>query len=174
MEGDIGGEVPCSSFAVDSALRVGTVGNIPLLLRPPLLVCAGLIWGSCTGSLEATKLGDSQIRAESSLLYGYGVPVLLAELFFTCLLGLGLTGITRASFAKSAGRYGIQWGLFATVLSFTRCGLQRYRGQHDWVNPVVAGAVAGTVIGASARNWKQAAGVSGLVCALYYAAEDAT
>ncbi|XP_027098824.1 outer envelope pore protein 16-4, chloroplastic isoform X2 [Coffea eugenioides] len=142
MEGDIGGEVPCSSFAVDSALRVGTVGNIPLLLRPPLLVCAGLIWGSCTGSLEATKLG--------------------------------LTGITRASFAKSAGRYGIQWGLFATVLSFTRCGLQRYRGQHDWVNPVVAGAVAGTVIGASARNWKQAAGVSGLVCALYYAAEDAT
>ncbi|XP_027148365.1 outer envelope pore protein 16-4, chloroplastic isoform X5 [Coffea eugenioides] len=125
MEGDIGGEVPCSSFAVDSALR------------------AGLIWGSCTGSLEATKLG--------------------------------LTGITRASFvAKSAGRYGIQWGLFATVLSFTRCGLQRYRGQHDWVNPVVAGAVAGTVIGASARNWKQAAGVSGLVCALYYAAEDAT
>ncbi|XP_071923134.1 outer envelope pore protein 16-4, chloroplastic isoform X7 [Coffea arabica] len=123
MEGDIGGEVPCSSFAVDSALRVGT---------------AGLIWGSCTGSLEATKLG--------------------------------LTGITRASFvAKSAGRYGIQW-----VLSFTRCGLQRYRGQHDWVNPVVAGAVAGTVIGASARNWKQAAGVSGLVCALYYAAEDAT
>ena len=59
---------------------------------------AGLIWGSCTGSLEATKLGDSQIRAESSLLYGYGVPVLLAELFFTCLLGLGLTGITRASF----------------------------------------------------------------------------
>ena len=25
-------------------------------------------------------------------------------------------------------------GLFATVLSFTRCGLQRYRGQHDWVS----------------------------------------
>lgn len=27
MEGDIGGEVPCSSMAVDAVLRIGTVGN---------------------------------------------------------------------------------------------------------------------------------------------------
>ncbi|KAL3531471.1 hypothetical protein ACH5RR_010793 [Cinchona calisaya] len=129
MEGGIGGggQVPCSSMAVDAVLRIGT---------------AGLIWGCCTGSHEATKLG--------------------------------LYGTARASFlAKSVGRFGIQWGLFAAIFSFTRCGIQRYRRQTDWANALVGGAVAGAAIGAGTRNWKQVAGVSGLVCALYHAADDA-
>ncbi|KAI5680448.1 hypothetical protein M9H77_01675 [Catharanthus roseus] len=86
---------------------------------------------------------------------------------------LGLSGVARASFlAKSVGRHGCQWGLFAAIFSFTRCGVQRYRGHNDWVNALVGGAVAGAAIGAGTRNWKQVAGVTGLVCALCHAAED--
>lgn len=86
---------------------------------------------------------------------------------------LGLSGIARASFlAKSIGRFGFQWGLFAAIFSFTSCGIQRYRRQDDWVNPLIGGAVGGAAIGAGTRNWKQVAGVTGLVCALYHAADD--
>ncbi|XP_060178411.1 outer envelope pore protein 16-4, chloroplastic isoform X3 [Lycium barbarum] len=42
MEVDIADDVPCSSIAVDSVIRMGT---------------AGLIWGSCTGPYDADKLG---------------------------------------------------------------------------------------------------------------------
>ncbi|XP_060178410.1 outer envelope pore protein 16-4, chloroplastic isoform X2 [Lycium barbarum] len=87
MEVDIADDVPCSSIAVDSVIRMGT---------------AGLIWGSCTGPYDADKLG--------------------------------LAGIHRASFiAKSVGRFGFQWGMFAAIFSSTRCGLQRYRRRNDWL-----------------------------------------
>ncbi|XP_055832065.1 outer envelope pore protein 16-4, chloroplastic isoform X2 [Solanum dulcamara] len=42
MEVDIADNVPCSSIAVDSVIRMGT---------------AGLIWGSCSGPYDANKLG---------------------------------------------------------------------------------------------------------------------
>ncbi|XP_069154981.1 outer envelope pore protein 16-4, chloroplastic isoform X2 [Solanum lycopersicum] len=86
MEVDIADDIPCSSIAVDSVIRMGT---------------AGLIWGSCSGPYDANKLG--------------------------------LSGINRASFiAKSVGRLGFQWGLFAAIFSSTRCGFQRYRRRNDW------------------------------------------
>ncbi|KAH7864540.1 hypothetical protein Vadar_030727 [Vaccinium darrowii] len=109
MDGDIGGEVPCSSIAVDSVLRIGT---------------AGVIWGLCAGPHNASKLG--------------------------------LTGIARASFvAKLVGKFGFQSGVFAGVFAFTSCGIQRYRNKNDWLNALVAGAVAGAAVGAGTRNWKQ-------------------
>ncbi|KAI8574753.1 hypothetical protein RHMOL_Rhmol01G0378500 [Rhododendron molle] len=113
------GEVPCSSLAVDSVLRVGT---------------AGVIWGLCVGPHDGSKRG--------------------------------LTGIARASYvANSAGRFGSMCGVFAGVFSFTRCGIQRYRNKNDWVNALVAGAVAGAAVGAGTRNWKQVAGMAGVISA---------
>lgn len=126
MEVDIADDIPCSSIAVDSVIRMGT---------------AGLIWGSCSGPYDANKLG--------------------------------LSGINRASFiAKSVGRLGFQWGLFAAIFSSTRCGFQRYRRRNDWVNVLTAGVVAGAAFGAGTRNWKQVAGATGLVCLLCHVAED--
>ncbi|CAI9105419.1 OLC1v1004336C1 [Oldenlandia corymbosa var. corymbosa] len=126
MEGNVAGEIPCSSIAVDAVLRIGT---------------AGLIWGACSASHDS--------------------------------IDLGLKGLSRASFvAKSVGRYGFQWGFFAALFSFTSCAVRRYRRQEDWVNGLAGGMVAGAAIAAGTRNWKQVAGVSGLVCALYQAADD--
>uniref|UniRef100_M1C821 Protein translocase n=1 Tax=Solanum tuberosum TaxID=4113 RepID=M1C821_SOLTU len=85
----------------------------------------------------------------------------------------GLAGIHRASFiAKSVGRLGFQWGMFAAIFSSTRCGFQRYRRRNDWVNVLTAGVVAGAAFGAGTRNWKQVAGATGLVCLLCHVAED--
>ncbi|KAL7003183.1 hypothetical protein U1Q18_004341 [Sarracenia purpurea var. burkii] len=116
MEGEIGGNVPCSSLAVDSIIRIGM---------------AGVIWGFCVGPHDANKLG--------------------------------LRGIARGSFAaKSAGKFGFQCALFAGVFSVTRCGIQRYRNRNDWMNALIAGAVAGAAVGAGTRSWKQVAGMAGL------------
>uniref|UniRef100_M1C818 Protein translocase n=1 Tax=Solanum tuberosum TaxID=4113 RepID=M1C818_SOLTU len=65
MEVDIADDVPCSSIAVDSVIRMGTViyssyssslYEIQLFLNL-LLLQAGLIWGSCSGPYDASKLG---------------------------------------------------------------------------------------------------------------------
>ncbi|KAM3373639.1 Outer envelope pore protein 16-4, chloroplastic [Capsicum chinense] len=50
MEVDIAGEVPCSSIAVDSVIRMTT---------------AGLIWGSSTAPHDANKLGLAGIHRAS-------------------------------------------------------------------------------------------------------------
>ncbi|KDO87203.1 outer envelope pore protein 16-4, chloroplastic isoform X2 [Citrus sinensis] len=77
----------------------------------------------------------------------------------------GLSGITRASFvAKSIG-------LVAGVFSSTRCGIQRYRKQNDWVNALIAGAVTGAAIAAGTRRWTQVIGVAGIVSAFSAAAD---
>nr|GLL42573.1 caffeoylshikimate esterase isoform X2 [Ipomoea trifida] len=76
------------------------------------------------------------------------------------VLRIGLTGLARAPFiARSIGRLGFQWGLFAAVFSFTHCGVQRYRRKADLVNVLTASVVAGTVIGGT-RQWKQVAGIT--------------
>ncbi|XP_022875783.1 outer envelope pore protein 16-4, chloroplastic isoform X2 [Olea europaea var. sylvestris] len=74
--------------------------------------------------------------------------------------------------AKLVGQYGLHWGFFAAIFSFTHCGIQRYRGKKDWVNTFTAGVAAGAAFGAGTRNWKQVAGVTGLVCTLYHFAEN--
>ncbi|CAH9117445.1 unnamed protein product [Cuscuta epithymum] len=84
----------------------------------------------------------------------------------------GLSTLARLPFiAKSIGHCGFQWGLFAAIFSFTHCGLQRYRRRADLINVVSAGIVAGTVL-CGPRQWKQVAGVTGLVCLLHRANED--
>ncbi|XAR58432.1 hypothetical protein NMG60_11013817 [Bertholletia excelsa] len=126
LESEIGDDVPCSSLAVDSILRIGT---------------AGVIWGLCTGPYDANKQG--------------------------------LASLARASFvAKCAGKFGFQCGLFAGVFSVTRCGIQRYRNKNDWVNALMAGAIAGAAVGAGTRSWKQVAGMSGLLSAFCAIAGD--
>ncbi|KAG9443813.1 hypothetical protein H6P81_015153 [Aristolochia fimbriata] len=68
----------------------------------------------------------------------------------------GMAGRSRASFViKSVGKYGLQCGLFAGMFSATRCGIQRYRMEKDWVNASVAGAVTGAALAARTRNWTQ-------------------
>ncbi|XP_052187860.1 outer envelope pore protein 16-4, chloroplastic isoform X2 [Diospyros lotus] len=87
--------------------------------------------------------------------------------------GAGLTGVARASFvAKSAGRHGFQFGLFAGVFSYTRCGIQRYRDRNDWLNALTAGAVAGAAAVAGSPNWKQVAALAGLASAVFAAVDD--
>ncbi|XP_047336296.1 outer envelope pore protein 16-4, chloroplastic [Impatiens glandulifera] len=120
MVEEIVGDVPCSSLAVDTILRVGT---------------SGMIWGICAGPYDANKLG--------------------------------LTGFSRVSFVgKTVGKFGFQCGLFAGIFSTTRCGIQTYRRKNDWVNALIAGAVAGAAIGAGTRNWRQVAGMAGLGSAI--------
>ncbi|KAG8389495.1 hypothetical protein BUALT_Bualt02G0235400 [Buddleja alternifolia] len=87
---------------------------------------------------------------------------------------LGLSGSARASFiAKSVGQCGFSCGLFAAIFSFAHCGIQRYRGQKDWVNTLAAGVVAGAAFGAGTRNWKQVAGVTGNHWPLYEECKEA-
>ncbi|KAJ6879999.1 hypothetical protein NC652_033365 [Populus alba x Populus x berolinensis] len=75
----------------------------------------------------------------------------------------GLTGVAQASFvAKTIGKFGFQCGLVAGVFTATCCGIQRYRRQNDWVNPLIAGAVAGAAVAAGTRSWTQVVGMAGL------------
>ncbi|EEF39274.1 outer envelope pore protein 16-4, chloroplastic [Ricinus communis] len=125
MEDELYGDIPCSSYAVDSILRVGT---------------AGAIWGLCIGPHNARKRG--------------------------------LTGASQASFvAKSVGKFSFQCGLVAGVFTFTHCGIRRYRRKNDWVNALIAGAVAGAAVAAGTRNWTQVVGMAGLVSAFSVAAD---
>ncbi|KAK7277750.1 hypothetical protein RJT34_22766 [Clitoria ternatea] len=85
---------------------------------------------------------------------------------------LGLSGIAQASFvANSVGKFGIRCGLVAGVFSVTRCGVQKYRRQNDWVNGLIAGAVAGAAVAARTRSWTQVLGMAGLVSVICAAAD---
>ncbi|KAK4282504.1 hypothetical protein QN277_013870 [Acacia crassicarpa] len=82
------------------------------------------------------------------------------------------TGLAQASFvANSVGRFGFQCGLVAGIFSITRCGIQKYRNQDDWVNGLIAGAVAGAAVAARTRNWTQVIGMACLVSAFSAAAD---
>ncbi|KAK4282503.1 hypothetical protein QN277_013870 [Acacia crassicarpa] len=84
----------------------------------------------------------------------------------------GFTGLAQASFvANSVGRFGFQCGLVAGIFSITRCGIQKYRNQDDWVNGLIAGAVAGAAVAARTRNWTQVIGMACLVSAFSAAAD---
>ncbi|OAY61825.1 outer envelope pore protein 16-4, chloroplastic [Manihot esculenta] len=84
----------------------------------------------------------------------------------------GLSGAARASFvAKSIGKFSFQCGLVAGVFTFTHCGIQRYRKKNDWVNSVIAGAVAGAAVAAGTRSWPQVVWMAGLVSAFSAAAD---
>ncbi|CAL9023948.1 unnamed protein product [Prunus brigantina] len=145
MEGEPYDVVPCSSVAVDSILRIGT---------------AGAIWGLCSAPHEARKLG--------------------------------LGGVAQAAFvARSASSCGFQYGLVAGICTATHCGLQRYRGKSDWVsealvylernpclgiqfvNGLIAGAVAGGAIAAMTRSWTQVVPMACLVSAFKVATDYA-
>ncbi|XP_061347297.1 outer envelope pore protein 16-4, chloroplastic isoform X2 [Gastrolobium bilobum] len=57
----------------------------------------------------------------------------------------GLTGLAQASFvAKSARNFGIRCGLVAGLYSITRCGIQSYRKQNDWVELLLLGLEVGS------------------------------
>uniref|UniRef100_A0A2P2J5Z3 Protein translocase n=1 Tax=Rhizophora mucronata TaxID=61149 RepID=A0A2P2J5Z3_RHIMU len=84
----------------------------------------------------------------------------------------GLSGIARASFVtKRIGNFGFQCGLVGGIFTFTRCGMQRYRKQNDWVNALIAGTVTGAAVAAGTRNWTHVVGVAGLASAFAAAAE---
>lgn len=84
----------------------------------------------------------------------------------------GLSGMPRASFvAKSVGKFSFQCGLVAGVFTVTRCGIQRYRRRDDWVNGLVAGAVAGATVAAGTRSWTHVLGMAGLVSVCSAAAD---
>ncbi|XP_010519337.1 PREDICTED: outer envelope pore protein 16-4, chloroplastic isoform X1 [Tarenaya hassleriana] len=119
MEEEQMSSVPCSSLAVESAIRVATAGGI---------------FGFCAGPREGRRIG--------------------------------LTGVPQASYvAKYVGRFGFQCGLVGGVFTMTHCGLQRYRGRNDWVNALIAGAVAGGAVAVRTRNLTQVVGTAGLVSA---------
>lgn len=87
----------------------------------------------------------------------------------------GLTGITRASFvAKSFGKYGFQCGLFAGVFTATRCGVQQYRSEKDWVNACIAGAFTGAALAVRTRSWMQIFSTATVVSAIATAADYST
>ncbi|KGN44942.1 outer envelope pore protein 16-4, chloroplastic [Cucumis sativus] len=84
----------------------------------------------------------------------------------------GLTGVAHAAFvARSVGKYGFQCGLVAGTFTLTHCGIQRYRKRNDWLNGLIAGAVAGAAIATKTRSWSQVVGMAALVSAFSAAAE---
>ncbi|XP_027363402.1 outer envelope pore protein 16-4, chloroplastic [Abrus precatorius] len=84
----------------------------------------------------------------------------------------GLTGIAQASFVANSVRKNLfRCGIVAGVFSITRCGVQKYRRQNDWVNGLIAGAVAGAAVAARTRSWTQVIGMAGLV-SVFCAAAD--
>ncbi|KAJ9171810.1 hypothetical protein P3X46_015123 [Hevea brasiliensis] len=84
----------------------------------------------------------------------------------------GLSGKARTSFvAKSIGKFGFQCGLVAGVFTFSRCGIERYRKKDDWVNALIAGAMAGAAVAAGTRSWTQVVGMAGVVSAFSVAAD---
>ncbi|CAN6690438.1 unnamed protein product [Malus baccata var. baccata] len=86
----------------------------------------------------------------------------------------GLAGAAQLAFvARSAGTFGVQYGLVAGICTLTHYGLQRYRGKSDWVNGVVAGAVAGGAIAAMTRSWTQVIPMACLVSAFKVATDYA-
>ncbi|KAM1449578.1 hypothetical protein EV1_008285 [Malus domestica] len=86
----------------------------------------------------------------------------------------GLAGAAQVAFvARSAGTFGVQYGLVVGICTLTHCGLQRYRGKSDWVNGVVAGAVAGGAIAAMTRSWTQVIPMACLVSAFKVATDYA-
>ncbi|KAM7527055.1 hypothetical protein LguiB_030465 [Lonicera macranthoides] len=186
-------DVPCSSIAVESIIRIGT---------------AGLIWGACAAPYDANRKGLIGLARASFVSYGFCPSVIFYWLFqknglVESLISmpknccndsfvsvrlsaymqqnppgqtvLTLVYVLNASmksllifnvfylFVLHAFYLSISLGLFAGIFSYTRCGLQRYRRQNDWMNALVAGAVAGAVIGAGSRNWKQVAGMAGII-----------
>ncbi|ONH93934.1 hypothetical protein PRUPE_8G261600 [Prunus persica] len=64
-------------------------------------------------------------------------------------------------------------GLVAGICTATHCGLQRYRGKSDWVNGLIAGAVAGGAIAAMTRSWTQVVPMACLVSAFKVATDYA-
>ncbi|BFG43382.1 outer envelope pore protein 16-4 chloroplastic isoform X2 [Prunus yedoensis var. nudiflora] len=86
----------------------------------------------------------------------------------------GLAGVAQAAFvARSASSCGFQYGLVAGICTATHCGLQRYRGKSDWVNGLIAGAVAGGAIAAMTRSWTQVVPMACLVSAFKVATDYA-
>ncbi|KAH0978253.1 hypothetical protein GBA52_027972 [Prunus armeniaca] len=63
--------------------------------------------------------------------------------------------------------------LVAGICTATHCGLQRYRGKSDWVNGLIAGAVAGGAIAAMTRSWTQVVPMACLVSAFKVATDYA-
>ncbi|KAI4349663.1 hypothetical protein L6164_010227 [Bauhinia variegata] len=86
----------------------------------------------------------------------------------------GLSGLAQASFvASSVGRFGFSCGIISGIYVMTRCGLQKYRRQDDWVNGVIAGAIAGAAVAASGRTHsrRHIIEMAGLVSAFSAAAD---
>ncbi|KAJ8749547.1 hypothetical protein K2173_026196 [Erythroxylum novogranatense] len=84
----------------------------------------------------------------------------------------GLKGIAYSSFVgKTTAKFGFQCGLVAGIFTSTRCLIQRYRNQNDWVNALIAGAVAGGALAAGTRNWTHVISTAGLV-SVFSAAAD--
>ncbi|XP_050109362.1 outer envelope pore protein 16-4, chloroplastic-like isoform X4 [Malus sylvestris] len=79
----------------------------------------------------------------------------------------GLAGAAQVAF-----RHWVE-GLVVGICTLTHCGLQRYRGKSDWVNGVVAGAVAGGAIAAMTRSWTQVIPMACLVSAFKVATDYA-
>ncbi|VFQ73898.1 unnamed protein product [Cuscuta campestris] len=119
--------------------------------------------------MEADVAGEfpcSSIAVESVLRIGTA-GLIWGGLTAHCDAGRqGIATLARVPFiARSVGRFGFQWGLFAAIFSFTHCGIQRYLRRADLFNVVAASAVAGTVL-CGPRQWNQVAGITALLCLL--------
>ncbi|XP_070664688.1 outer envelope pore protein 16-4, chloroplastic isoform X1 [Malus domestica] len=158
MEGEPCDVVPCSSVTVDSILRIGT---------------AGAIWGLCAGPHDARKkglAGSAQVAFVARSAGTFGVQYGKAHMYHLCSLFLFCFVLFFCLLCSE--RHWVE-GLVAGICTLTHCGLQRYRGKSDWVNGVVAGAVAGGAIAAMTRSWTQVIPMACLVSAFKVATDYA-
>ncbi|CAM8979382.1 unnamed protein product [Rhodiola kirilowii] len=177
-------DVPCSSIAVESAIRVGT---------------AGAIWGLCSGPYDATKQGLSGLARASFVaksIGGIGLQCvnsqsqLSAFVEFVSLVSHGhvkykhLTSYPTSPVSKKNDYHILELkahdlGLVRDARDAPMCAKCMTRrpfvshvGQGELqVNSCIAGAVAGSAVAARTRSWKNVAQVAGLVSVFSGAAD---
>ncbi|XP_021775357.1 outer envelope pore protein 16-4, chloroplastic-like [Chenopodium quinoa] len=83
MDTNIEKDTPCSSIAVESIVRIGT---------------AGALWGLCSGSYDANKLGLAGYSRASFVAKSIGVTS------FQCGMFAGVFSLTRCGIQSYRGR----------------------------------------------------------------------
>lgn len=83
MDTKVEGDTPCSSMAVESIVRVGT---------------AGVLWGLCSGSYDANKLGLAGFARASFVAKSIGVNGAQCGMF------AGIFSLTRCGLQTYRGR----------------------------------------------------------------------
>ncbi|XP_021907113.1 outer envelope pore protein 16-4, chloroplastic [Carica papaya] len=125
MEEELYGNIPCSSLAVESIIRVGT---------------AGAIWGLCTGPREARSRGLTGVSQASFVAKSVG------KFSFQCGLVAGIFTMTHCGIQRYRGRN--DW--VNALVAGAAAGAVVAAGTRSWTNVIgTAGLVSAFSVAAN-------------------------